>query len=102
MVSLKHDGPMGRRVRRRAREEVTRRRCCRPIRTYGPTGQTTGLAVNFCFSAVNLTWGLAAGYQPHPQVVDRGTTARYGGQLQYIKISSREPRSWAAGRASGL
>jgi len=25
----------GRRVRRRARVEVTRRRCCRPIRTYG-------------------------------------------------------------------
>ena len=25
----------GRRVRRRAREEVTRQRCCRPIRTYG-------------------------------------------------------------------
>ena len=22
------------------------------------------------------SWGLAAGYQPHPQVVDRGTTAR--------------------------
>jgi len=29
---------------RRAREEVTCRRWCRPIRTYGPTGQTTGLA----------------------------------------------------------
>ena len=28
--------------------------------------------------------GLAAGYQPRPQVVDRGTTARYGGQLRYI------------------
>jgi len=29
-------------------------------------------------------WGLAAGYKPRPQVVDRGTTARYGGQLRYI------------------
>jgi len=29
-------------------------------------------------------WGLSAGYQPRPQVVDRGTTARYGGQLRYI------------------
>jgi len=28
--------------------------------------------------------GLAAGYQPRPQVVDRGTTARYGGQLRYV------------------
>jgi len=28
--------------------------------------------------------GLAAGYQPRPQVVDRGTTARYGSQLRYI------------------
>jgi len=27
------------------------------------------------------SWGLAAGYQPRPQVADRGTTARYGGQL---------------------
>ena len=51
-------------------------------------------------------WGLAAGYQLRPQVVDRGTTARYGGQLRYIYIyiykSSREPCIWAAGRASGL
>jgi len=31
-----------------------------------------------------LLWGLSAGYQPRPQVVDRGTTARYGGQLRYI------------------
>ena len=31
-----------------------------------------------------LCWGLSAGYQPRPQVVDRGTTARYGGQLRYI------------------
>jgi len=46
--------------------------------------------------------GLAVGYQPRLQVVDRGTTARYGGQLRYIQISSREPCSWAAGRASGL
>jgi len=30
------------------------------------------------------SWVLAAGYQPRPQVVDRGTTARYGGQLRYI------------------
>jgi len=29
-------------------------------------------------------WGLSAGYQPRPQVVDRGTTPRYGGQLRYI------------------
>ena len=28
-----------------------------------------------------VCWGLSAGYQPRPQVVDRGTTARYGGQL---------------------
>jgi len=27
---------------------------------------------------------VSAGYQPRPQVVDRGTTARYGGQLRYI------------------
>ena len=33
---------------------------------------------------VNVCWGLSAGYQPRPQVVDRGTTARYGGQLRYI------------------
>ena len=31
-----------------------------------------------------VSWGLSAGYQPRPQVVDRGTTARYGGQLRYI------------------
>jgi len=31
-----------------------------------------------------ICWGLSAGYQPRPQVVDRGTTARYGGQLRYI------------------
>ena len=31
-----------------------------------------------------LPGGLSAGYQPRPQVVDRGTTARYGGQLRYI------------------
>ena len=37
----------GRWVRRRAREEVARRRCCRPIRTYGPTGQTTGVYGRF-------------------------------------------------------
>jgi len=37
------------------------------------------LAVVLC-----LFWGLSAGYQPRPQVVDRGTTARYGGQLRYI------------------
>jgi len=30
------------------------------------------------------SWGLSAGYQLRPQVVDRGTTARYGGQLRYI------------------
>ena len=42
--------------------------------------------VNFKFLSfcVTLGWGLAAGYQPRPQVVDRGTTARYGGQLRYI------------------
>ena len=33
---------------------------------------------------LNACWGLATGYQPRPQVVDRGTTARYGGQLRYI------------------
>jgi len=45
-----------------------------------------------CVSSYNLLlnidglscWGLSAGYQPRPQVVDRGTTARYGGQLRYI------------------
>jgi len=31
-----------------------------------------------------VCWGLAAGYQPRPQVVDMGTNARYGGQLRYI------------------
>ena len=35
-------------------------------------------------SAGYQCWGLSAGYQPRPQVVDRGTTARYGGQLRYI------------------
>jgi len=33
---------------------------------------------------LQASWGLSAGYQPRPQVVDRGTTARYGGQLRYI------------------
>jgi len=33
---------------------------------------------------LSTSWGLSAGYQPRPQVVDRGTTARYGGQLRYI------------------
>jgi len=33
-------------------------------------------------------WGLAAGYQPRPQVVDRGMTTRYGGQLRYKRVSS--------------
>ena len=33
-------------------------------------------------------WGLAAGYQPRPHVVDRGTTTRYGGQLRYKRASS--------------
>jgi len=37
----------------------------------------------YVFSSVKY-WGLSAGYQPRPQVVDRGTTARYGGQLRYI------------------
>ena len=55
-----------------------------------------------CLCLFMKCWGLAAGYQPRPQVVDRGTTASYGGQLRYILISSREPCSWAAGRASGL
>ena len=38
------------------------------------------------YFAINceINWGLSAGYQPRPQVVDRGTTARYGGQLRYI------------------
>ena len=41
------------------------------------------------FSCLCLAhWGLAAGYQPHPQVVDRGTTTRYGGQLRYKRVSS--------------
>jgi len=34
--------------------------------------------------SADKSWGLSAGYQPRPQVVDRGTTARYGGQLRYI------------------
>jgi len=39
----------------------------------------------FCrVGAFLQSWGLSAGYQPRPQVVDRGTTARYGGQLRYI------------------
>jgi len=42
---------------------------------------TSGL----CHSSLPFcSWGLSAGYQPRPQVVDRGTTARYGGQLRYI------------------
>jgi len=40
------------------------------------------------FSLENLGWGLAAGYQPRPQVVDRGMTTRYGGQLRYKRVSS--------------
>ena len=40
--------------------------------------------VPFSVTLVDLEWGLAAGYQLRPQVVDRGTTARYGGQLRYI------------------
>ena len=40
------------------------------------SGTTRGLSAG--------CWGLSAGYQPRPQVVDRGTTARYGGQLRYI------------------
>ena len=31
-------------------------------------------------------WGRAAGYQPPPQVMDRGTTFRYGGQLRTKQI----------------
>ena len=49
------------------------------------------IAVIFTFMQMILSWGLSAGcwglsagYQPRPQVVDRGTTARYGGQLRYI------------------
>jgi len=34
--------------------------------------------------------GLAAGYQPRPQVVDSGTTTRYGGQLRYKLVSSSD------------
>jgi len=37
---------------------------------------------------LSLGWGLAAGYQPRPQLVDRGTTTRYGGQLRYEWVSS--------------
>jgi len=37
---------------------------------------------------IYFSWGLAAGYQPRPQVVDRGTTTRYGGQLRYKLVSS--------------
>jgi len=37
-----------------------------------------------CWGLSAGCWGLSAGYQPRPQVVDRGTTARYGGQLRYI------------------
>ena len=33
-------------------------------------------------AAIAQCWGRAAGYQPPPQVADRGTTSRYGGQLQ--------------------
>jgi len=46
------------------------------------------LALNFAtYSLIKINFtrrGLSAGYQPRPQVVDRGTTARYGGQLRYI------------------
>jgi len=40
--------------------------------------------LSFLFNLFFRHWGLSAGYQPRPQVVDRGTTARYGGQLRYI------------------
>jgi len=42
----------------------------------------------FCACLVVTSWGLAAGYQPRPQVVDRGTTTRYGGQLRYKRVFS--------------
>ena len=47
---------------------------------------SSGLDTNSCYYVINIAfgWGLSAGYQPRPQVVDRGTTARYGGQLRYI------------------
>jgi len=39
----------------------------------------------------------AAGYQPRPQVVDRGMTTRYGGQLQlrYKRVSSPDEQAAA-------
>ena len=42
------------------------------------------LSISGHLCKLDLAWGLSAGYQPRPQVVDRGTTARYGGQLRYI------------------
>jgi len=51
-----------------------------------PPGSLPMYRFNFqlLFFIVAFYWGLSAGYQPRPQVVDRGTTARYGGQLRYI------------------
>jgi len=51
-----------------------------------------------------FSWGLAAGYQPRPQVVDRGTTARYGGQLRYKRVTSPDKYAvvnLAVGRQEG-
>jgi len=57
-------------------------------RDYVFTGVGLSVCLSVCLSVYLFvcyhSWGLSAGYQPRPQVVDRGTTARYGGQLRYI------------------
>ena len=58
-----------------------------PVISLTNLGELEGLSLNRWSVYTNmeaLLGGLAASYQPHPLVVDRGTTARYGGQLRYI------------------
>jgi len=54
------------------------------LRSRGCIVTVMRVAVDSDFIGCSTGWGLSAGYQPRPQVVDRGTTARYGGQLRYI------------------
>jgi len=60
--------------------------CIFSVITHRSRAETTKniLAILVLLCKLVSCWGLSAGYQPRPQVVDRGTTARYGGQLRYI------------------
>ena len=58
------------------------------------SNNTTLYNTFMCSSKEHLfCWGLAAGYQPRPQVVDRGTTTRYGGQLRYSHPTNKQSRT---------